>query len=154
VNDESAPGQERSVEVPEPFKPLSTTEAIAAIDAVIQDYPPEVGNCFGLGTELGLCESQVIWTARNELLAWWLATPETAVERRRQFDEIRERVQRLDIVRRLTVSFYSEPIQSGFIDGRTHDVTELEGERWRIAFYPAIKQSSVGTTFARDSQKD
>jgi hypothetical protein len=124
---------------PSPFRSLSTKEAIDAVGAVIGLYPPEVGDCFGLGTELGLCEGQVIWTARNELLCWWLTTPETYIERRQQFDEIRERVGRLIIVRSVNVSFYSEPIQAGFINNKTHDVTDLKGERWRISFFPGIR---------------
>ena len=90
--------QRRPAPDPDPFKPLSTVEAMQAIHAVIEMYPPEVGDCFGLGTELGLYEGQVIWTARNELLCWWLTPPETYLERRRQFDEICEQLRRLVIV--------------------------------------------------------
>ena len=123
----------------DPLKPLSSAEAIQAIYAEMECFPTEVGDCFGLGTELGLYEGQVIWTARNELLCWWLTPPETYIERRRQFDEIREHLQRLQIVRYVTVSSYAEPIQSGFISSRTHDATELVGEKWRISFYPGIR---------------
>jgi hypothetical protein len=124
----------------DPLKPLSSAEAIQAIYAAIEAYPPECGDCFGLGTELGLYQGQVIWTARNELLCWWLTPPETYAERQVQFDGIRERIQQLVIIRGVDVSSYVEPIQSGFINNRTHDVTALRGERWRITFYPGIRR--------------
>ena len=123
----------------DPLKPLSTAQAIQRIYAEFESYPPEVGDCFGLGTELGLYEGQVIWSARNELLCWWLAPPESYAMRRAQFDAIREQIGKLVIVRRVDVSLYSEPIQSGFINNKTHDITALIGERWRISFYPGIR---------------
>lgn len=140
VEQNREPGQPSPVEAPDPFRPLSATEAIKAVDAVIEHYPPEVGHCFGLGAEIGLYEGQVIWTARNQLLAWWLTTPETYRERLQQFDQIRERIHRLDIVRRVAVLFYTEPLRSGFISNKTHDPTQLVGERWTISFYPAIRR--------------
>ena len=124
----------------DPLKPLSTAEAIQRIYAEIESFPSEVGDCFGLGTELGLYEGQVIWSARNELLCWWLTPPESYVMRRAQFDAIRKRITRLVIVRAVDASSYSEPIQSGFINNKTHDITALKGERWRISFYSGIRR--------------
>ncbi len=131
--------QEVASRVAQHLGPMSSAEAIRTVHTVIERYPPEVGDCFGLGMELGRRKSQVVWTARNELLCWWLTPPETYIERRRQFDDIRERVRRLVVVRSVKASFYGESIQAGFINKRTHDVTDLRGERWRISFYPGIR---------------